>query len=204
MANVSINFNKMDKAGLRPIANQFTIQGNLKIPEIESNNKAVRESGFLVKTAKFVFESGQVLLLRVKADGTIFQVKLNNKVLPVKNVDDMSKAIDEIMEHIKANEKKYVKAKEKRIATAAKADLAKQPKVTVTRRHKLEQAESRLSELTAEKEDLEKKIESFQTNAITKSNQLSELSEKLKSLQERGKELENELTGIKAELGEVA
>lgn len=198
MPQVQINFKNITKTGLKSIIAKFEKKG-MPIDGVEANNIARRQSGFLVKDASLFFESGQKLVIRVKADGVIFQVKLNNKVLPIKNVDNMSKAVDEVIQHVKENEKRYLKAKEKRLLKK-KLNLNKKPKVITTRRQKIDKAEGRVAELQAESEDLQQKIETNQKTVETKKGFLDNLSDKLLSLQERGKELLTELNSVKAEL----
>lgn len=198
MPQVKIDFNKMTKAGLKSVITKFEKKG-MKVADVDAPNRPKRESGFLVKAAKLIFESGQSLLIRVKADGTVFQVKLNNIVLPMKHVDNMNKAIDEIIDHVKGNEAKYIKAKQKRLSRK-KLNLDKAPKVSTTQRQRFEQSESRVVELTAESEGLQQKIDANQDVANTKTGQLGDLNSKLIMLQDRGKDLETELNGLKAEL----
>lgn len=202
MPQVKINFNKMTKAGMKSVIAKFEKKG-MKVADVDAPNRAKRESGFLVKAAKLIFESGQILLVRVKADGTVFQVKLNARVLPMKYVDNMDKVIDEIIDHVRDNEAKYIKAKQKRLSKK-KLNLGKQPKVSTSRKQKIEQAESRVAELTAESESLQQSVDAGQGAIEGKTGQLEELAAKLETLQERGKDLETELNGLKAEIKEAA
>ncbi len=112
---LTINFDKFDKTGLKPVLKKFEKAG-LVVDDVEATNKPKRESGFLIKTAVMVFGSGQKLTVKAKAGGGIFQVKLNSKILPIKAVDDMDKAVDEVIIHVKANEGNYLKQKEKAAA----------------------------------------------------------------------------------------
>lgn len=197
MPNVQIDFNKVTKSGLKNISKMFSRRG-LNISDISATNRPKRESGYPVKTAIFLFESGQKLFVKVKSDGAVFQVKLNNKALPIKNVDNLSKAIDEIATHVKANEKRYLKAQQKRLARQKiKID---QPKVVTTRKRKIEHAESRISELEAEAETLLQKIKQDEDALNVKQGQITDLEANLETLKTRGSELEAELKTVKREL----
>lgn len=112
---IHIDFEKFNKVGLKPVLEKFEKAG-LPVSDVEADNKAKRESGFQVKAATINFESGQKLLLKAKAGGSIFQVKLNNKVLAIKHVEDLDKAIQEVVDYVKENEKNYQKQREKQLA----------------------------------------------------------------------------------------
>ena len=101
---VKLDFEKMTEAGLKPLAKKFEKWG-LTVKNIDSTNKAKRESGFMIKDATFTFSDGQQMLVRVKQEGTAFQVKLNNKVVPIKNVADINKAVIEMVDYIQSNAK---------------------------------------------------------------------------------------------------
>ena len=109
---LTIDFDKFDKAGLKPVLKKFEAAG-LPVEDVEATNKAKRESGFLLKTATLTFSSGQKLIVRAKAGGGVFQVKLNGKVLPITAVDDFAKALDEVIGKVKANEPAFLKQREK-------------------------------------------------------------------------------------------
>ena len=89
---VRLPFEKLTEQNLRPIIKKMEKWG-LKVASVDVPNCACRESGFLLKDVTFIFEDGQKMLVRVKSDGTVFQVKLNKKVVPIRHVDDMDKAI---------------------------------------------------------------------------------------------------------------
>ncbi len=196
MPQININFNRVTEQGLKPIINKFGKKG-MAIASVEATNSPKRESGFLTKSAIINFETGQKLLIRIKQDGTIFQVKLNGTVLPVKNVDNLDKAIDEVIDHVKSNETRYLKAKQKRLEKQKiKID---QPKARTTRKQELDIAESRIAELETERDGLQTQINTLQEGVNTKTGQLDELTSKLEDLKERGEELQTELDELKAE-----
>lgn len=112
---IQLDFEKFNKIGLKPILKKIEKEG-LTVSDVQGDNKAKRESGFQVKTATLTFESGQKLVLKAKAGGSIYQVRLNNKVLPIKHYDDLDKAILEIIDYVQANEKTYQKQKERQAA----------------------------------------------------------------------------------------
>ncbi|MBF0121171.1 MAG: hypothetical protein HQK79_20250 [Desulfobacterales bacterium] len=190
-----INFERFDKNGLKPILDKIESQ-NLKVVEIEADNKAKRESGFLVKKAVLIFESGQKLQLKAKADGTIFQVKLNNKVMPVKHADDLDEAIKEVVGYVKQNEPAYMKQREKQLERL-KSALPKTKAVNTSIAAQTEQFQTALKEIKAANEDLTKQIETAKADSGTKREQSDKLKADLKTEEDRTQTLQNELNALK-------
>ena len=116
---ISIDFDNFTEKGLKKVITTFEKQ-SLPVASVDATNRPKRESGFSVKAATLHFESGQKLLLKAKANGSVFQVKLNNKVLPIKNVDDLKKAVSEVIAFVKINEPKFLKQKANREALKEK------------------------------------------------------------------------------------
>lgn len=169
---LTINFDKFDKTGLKPILKKFEKAG-LVVDEVEATNKAKRESGFLIKTAVMVFASGQKLTVKAKAGGGIFQVKLNSKVLPIKAVDDMDKALDEVITHVKANESNYLKQKEK-AAARVKVPRIKNVNTSVA---------AQIDTVTASIEQLRGANENAQTEATAAAESMTQLTGQLSALE---------------------
>jgi len=169
---LTINFDKFDKTGLKPVLKKFETAG-LAVDDVEATNKPKRESGFLIKTAVMVFASGQKLTVKAKAGGGIFQVKLNSKVLPVKAVDDMDKAIDEVITHVKANEGNYLKQKEK-AAARVKVPRIKNVNTSVA---------AQIDTVTASIEQLRGANENAQTEATAAAENMTQLTGQLSALE---------------------
>ena len=169
---LTINFDKFDKTGLKPVLKKFEKAG-LVVDDVEATNKPKRESGFLIKTAVMVFTSGQKLTVKAKAGGGIFQVKLNSKVLPVKAVDDMDKAIDEVITHVKANEGNYLKQKEK-AAARVKVPRIKNVNTSVA---------AQIDTVTASIEQLRGANENAQTEATAAAKNMTQLTGQLSALE---------------------
>lgn len=197
MAQVALNFDKMTKAGLMPLAKKFQ-RWKLEVEDIEATNKPKRESGMQVKSALFIFKTGQKLEVKVKNDGTVFQVKLNGKVLPIKHVDDMDKAIIEIVDYVQDNEKAYLKAQERRATKLAIAE--KKPAVKTTRAEQIDNYTARVAELQGEKENLSKQASDSTNELNTIKNQLADLQAELEDLVKRGDELTSEYEELQKEV----
>ena len=107
---LALDFDKLDKKGLKSLVDRFK-RRKRPVSDIETNNRAKRANGVLQKQFTLTFEDGQKLTFAIKSDGTIFQVKLNNKVMPLRNTTDMTKAVEELVNAMLANSSAYEKAK---------------------------------------------------------------------------------------------
>ena len=197
---IKIDFDRFNEIGLKPIIRRLE-KGGLEVASVDANNRGRRESGFLVKAAKIIFDSGQVLLLKAKAGGSIYQARLNNKVLAVKHVDNLDKAMKEIVDYVKRNEPAYERAQKRKAARAAKQAVKLQMKTAVkTTANQLKQYQEQMTGLTSEIQELENDVSSLDTTIEERSSTMKELQDELNAEIERGERLEAEL----AELKEVA
>lgn len=193
---VRLPFDKLTETSLKPVIRKFTKWG-LEIVSVDAPNKAKRESGFLLKNFTLEFKDGQKLLVRVKSDGTVFQVKLNNKVVPVHNVEDMEKAVGEMIDHIMYNAKAYERAKLQR--ERRKKLNIKTPSVTTSRKEKIEKARAQLAELGGSNEDLEKQLAEIRSASGGKTSELEKARAELARVKARTGELEKILAELEAD-----
>ena len=190
---VRLPFDKLTESGLKPVIKKFEKWG-VKIASIESTNRPKRESGMLLKDVTFVFDDAQKMLVRVKSDGTVFQVKLNKKVVPIKNVDDMDKAIIELVDYVQDNAKAYERAKVQR--EKRKKLNIQPPNVVTTRQEKIAAAKQSLSDVATVNSDLEKQSEELSISIAGKQAQLDLLFKELEQETAITKELEREIAAF--------
>lgn len=183
---VTLDFDKMRPQDLKPLTKKFEKHG-YKIVNVESNNRIKRESGFAIKTAIFTFEDGQKMDLRVKGDGTIFQVKLNNKVMPIKHVDDMDKAVVEMCDFVYDNAKAYERAKK---AREKRKLIPPKPSITTSRAQKIAAAKETLGKLSQSNADLEKQALEIEMGLTGNRGKLEETRKALNAEKKRTEELE--------------
>jgi predicted phage tail protein len=187
---ISIDFEKFNKAGLKAVTDRMDKAG-LKVADVEGDNKAKRESGFQLKTAVISFESGQKLLLKAKAGGSIFQVKLNNKVMPIKHVDDMDKALQELIEFVQANEANYKKQKEKQLA-AQKVLVPKVKPVNTTMAEQVSSLQASNAGNQAAVEALAVQVSELNAKNAEKTMVIGDLSAQFNGLIAEGEKLQEE------------
>lgn len=149
------DFARFDVEGVKPIKDAFEKAG-LTVVDVEASNKAARRAGYQVKQATFFFGDGQRVVMMLKNDGDghgdIYQVKLNSRVVPVKNVDDMDKAVAEIAAMAGANSASFVKAARRKAEKQSvdESDLeGNKTRKPVTAAAKLEAATAEIAELEA-------------------------------------------------------
>ena len=151
-----IDFDNFTEKGLKKVLDKLKQKG-LPVDSVSADNRSKRMSGFLTKSATITFESGQKLFIGVKADGGVFQVKLNGMVIPVKNYLNETQAFNDLAARIKRNEAVYLKARAKRLAKAAdnavKTQQTKQkrkPSLSLAR-----QIEEKTAQMTVQQEEVD-------------------------------------------------
>lgn len=150
------DFSHFDVAGVEPIKKAFEKAG-VTIVDVEASNRAARRAGYQVKDASFFFGDGQRVVMSLKNDGEgggdIYQVKLNSRVVPVKSVDNMEKAVAEIAAMAQGNSAAFVKAARRKAARqdVDEGDLdggaGRRPQTTAV---KLEQATAEIADLESQ------------------------------------------------------
>ncbi len=73
-------------------------------------DKTKRENSISYREICIAMADSQQLALRVKSTGDIYQVRLNGKVMPIKEQDDVRKSIAEIIKLAETNSTRFQKA----------------------------------------------------------------------------------------------
>ena len=165
---IKLDFENLTKAGLKKLLKVFEKQ-QCPVASVDAPNKSKRESGMLTKSFTLTFEDGQNLQIRVKADGTVYQVRLNNKVMPIKHVDDLDKAVTEMIDYVQDNAKAYERAK---IQREKRKIRVPKPAVLTSRKEKIAQAKEELDQLDASNTALEQQKAELDAAMSDKSGQL--------------------------------
>lgn len=80
-----------------------------EVIKVESDGKSRRIAGISFREVAFTFADSQSIGLRVKATGDVYEVRLNNKVVPVKEQDDPAKAVVELAALLDRNRARFQK-----------------------------------------------------------------------------------------------
>lgn len=192
---VALDFDKLTEANLKPILKRFA-KWHCPVASVDAPNKGKRESGFLVKHFTLTFEDGQQMLVRIKADGTVFQVKLNNKVVPIKHVDDMDKAIIEMVDYVQDNAKAYARAKIQREKRKIKPPV---PSIKTTRQEKLVQEKEKLEQISQSNAAVERQYSETLAGIAAKQTELEAAEKALAQEKEKTRALEAEFAALKGQ-----
>lgn len=174
MQNLLFSFEDLsdkDKA-LRQIQRTFTRMGaNVVQTDIPSGTK--RRAGISYKEVTLTFADGQTVTFCVKKTGDIFQVKLNNKALPIRNQEDQKKALQEIVDAMDKGRTSFQKRQAmikvqppKTVRTAA----PKMQEVLSNRKAELqvaiEEAKTELASIRQQIVDVDGEINKYQTDTV--------------------------------------
>lgn len=189
---VQLDFDNLTKAGLKKLLKLFQKQ-KCPVASVDAPNKGKRESGMLTKSFTLTFEDGQDLQIRVKSDGTVYQVRLNNKVMPIKHVDDLEKAVIEMVDYVQDNAKAYARAKVQREKRKIRPP---KPSVLTTRKEKIAQAKEELEKLETSNAELEKQQGELSASLEGKNGQLTKVLRDLEAEKSKTETLEATLAGL--------
>lgn len=189
---IKLDFENLTKAGLKKLLKVFEKQ-QCPVASVDAPNKSKRESGMLTKSFTLTFEDGQNLQIRVKADGTVYQVRLNNKVMPIKHVDDLDKAVAEMIDYVQDNAKAYERAK---IQREKRKIRVPKPSVLTSRKEKIAQAKEELDQLDASNAALEQQKTELDAAMSDKSGQLEKVMRDLDAEKAKTEKLEATLAAL--------
>ena len=179
--------NFTEKGSLKPLLTALK-RAKMDITDITAPNRARRRSGELVKEAIMHFASGQKLALAIKGDGDVFQVKLNNKPIPIKNVDNMTKAVKEMVRIVESEKPAFLKREEaKRKRMAEKAMAAEDGGETLAEAR--QSTRSKIDSRTAELADIRQQIKAADERIGVLTGEITEAQAELNRLSDENARL---------------
>lgn len=174
---VTFDFDKFDEAGLAPVKEAFEKAG-MKVIDLEASNKATRMSGHATKLATFYFADGQRIALRIKGDGSVFQVQMNGRAIPIQAVDNLTGAVDEMARFLNSNSAAWIRAQRtKQKKTRVNAEDLKGK--AVPRAQRIEQLTNDLEELRKLAAELESENRRLQAEYADREQRISALKQQL-------------------------
>ena len=193
---ITIDFDNYNERGFKAISTMFARSG-LKVEQVEATNRARRESGFLVKAITYTFETGQKLVMKAKAKGSFYQIRLNNKVLPIKNVDNLTKTLKEIIAHVKGTEEAFLKAKKIKEEKAKIPTVPKVKRVNVGVKNQIEALQAQQEAIRETNAAMQAELSEAETGVTSLINAETELVAKLEALRAEGEILATELDELR-------
>lgn len=129
------------------------------VVSVDIEPRIKRASGVSYREISLTFSDSQVVKLRIKRPGDIYQVMLNRKVMPLRHQDDHAKAIGEIMQAMDKGRTAF----QKRMAKA-KVKLPKRMKTAAPRMEK--QLEEKRDALKEAVEDAQQQLAELKPDAV--------------------------------------
>lgn len=84
-------------------------RAGLDVAQVDVNPSVKRTSGITYRELSMAFADSQVVVLRIKQSGDVYQVLLNGKVFPLKNQDDHQAAVTELVKAMDAGRAAFQK-----------------------------------------------------------------------------------------------
>lgn len=192
---VSFDFQNFNEKGLKKVITALE-KNDLKVTAVDADNKARRQSGVQTKKAALTLADGQVLTLQATSEGAIFQIRLNSRILPVRNVNNLSKAIAEIADKIKGNSPQFQRAMRRK----AKVDqtVAKDTVARTTAKARLAVYQEQAKELQEQVQVLETRKSELVGQVSKQDATISTLQAQISEAREENERLQSELAGLEA------
>lgn len=130
MAQQIFNFDELSADGkaVQRMAKAFTRAG-ANVVQSECDGRIKRTLSVSYKELAFTFADGQQIVLQIKKTGDVGTVKLNGKAVPIKNQDDQSKAVAELVKLMEAGRDKFQAALAKKKVALPKGIKTAAPKM---------------------------------------------------------------------------
>ncbi|EII3125322.1 hypothetical protein [Vibrio parahaemolyticus] len=192
MSYLSFDYAQFNEKGLKKVIDEFKRQ-KLQVTSVEADNKAKRQSGVQTKKAILHFADGQKLMFQATAQGAIFQVRLNTRVIPIKHVDDLKKAVAEIAGKISANSKQFQQTLKKRASRASSSSKDSSSRAKTSLKAQLALANSDKQELESSVEEKRQQKQALEEALPVKEQNKSDISAQITQEYSVSEQLESEL-----------
>jgi ribosomal protein S19E (S16A) len=166
---------------------QWMVRGGQPVVATEFNDKPKRTNNMTYREASLTLASGQLITLRVNATGDIFQALLNKSVVPIKNHDDMAKAVGELASLADKNQAAFQKA-QARVKVALPPGLSTpKPKIAEVMQQRVTALDNQIADRKATVADLQQKLGAMTDSTGAEPPSLSDAAEDvLRALGARG------------------
>lgn len=111
MKNLLFDFQNLnDKAAAVKKAAQAFARAGANVVSSDVDKTTSRRAGITFRNVHFTFADGQTVTMAIKQSGDVFEVKLNGKLIPIRNQDDHGEAIKEVVGRLDAGRAAFQKA----------------------------------------------------------------------------------------------
>lgn len=136
-----------DKTAPKELLQLFRRAG---LPAVQSSvGKAKRQDSISFKQIFLTFADSQTVELRLKESGDFYQVRVNGKVMAIKEQDDERQAVAEIVKKLQAGSQKFQQAlarKKVKLPTGVKSTVKRKEEVYAAR---IAELDEQIAELQA-------------------------------------------------------
>lgn len=161
---------------------QWMTRAGQPVVATEFIDKPKRSNSVTYREATLTLASGQLITLRVIATGDIFQAVLNKSVVPIKNHDDMAKAVVELARAAESNQVAFQKA-QARVKVALPPGLnTPKPKMAQVLQERVSALEAQIVERKATVADLQQQLGAMTDSAGAPPGQQVDLQASVKLL----------------------
>jgi len=140
---------------------QLMIRAGQAVVATEFIDKPKRSNGTTYREAFLTLASGQAVTLRVTATGDIYQVLLNNSVVPIKAHDDTTKAVAEIAALAEKSQAAFQKAQARKAIALPPGMTTPAPKMAAVLAERVAQLDTQIAERRATVADLQQQLGSM-------------------------------------------
>ncbi len=188
------DYENFDGEGLAPFVEALKRQ-KMGVVDVEGSNKSVRAGGSQTKKAVIVLRNGQSIMLQVTAQGAVFQVRLNNRIVGVKATNDISAIAKELGMLVRKNQPKF-DAKMAKLAEKQEKTEPAPRKRALSVRKRLEELTTSISPLESRRDKLRNKSNALLSTRDSHTSNQQQQSEVLKDLQRENNELLEQISAL--------
>ncbi len=163
---------------------------NLPVSSVDVPQRIKRTAGISYREVSMTFVDSQIVTLRIKKTGDIFEVRLNGKAIPIRNQDDQKKGLKEIAEAVIKNQSAF----QRKLARIAVKVPTKGMRSTVS---VVEQQASKIDELKAAIAEYQKKTEELRVQRDADKAEADRKESALLTLENKANELQVEIDTLK-------
>jgi len=192
---LSFDYEKFNESGLKKVIAEFK-KHDVYVTGVVATNKPKRKQGVQTKKAELFFKDGQKLTLQVTAQGAIFQVAVNGRVIPIRSINNLKKAVKEVSEKILKNSPAFQKAQARKMAKAITEPVVEKKKV-VNLASKIKALESEITSFEETASDLQQQRDKLTEESQTVEASRDDIESKLLIEEDRNNQLKAELKQLK-------
>ncbi|MDH1403755.1 hypothetical protein [Pseudomonas sp. GD03730] len=168
---------------------QWMVRAGQPVVATEFIDKPRRSNSITYREATLTLASGQLITLRVISTGDIYQAVLNKSVVPIKNHDDMAKAVAELASAAEKNQAAFQKSLARVKVSLPPGMSTPKPKMAEALQQRVAELDGQIAERKATVADLQQQLGAMtdSTGGASSAPELDDAArDVLRALGERG------------------